>query len=242
MSENIRKEVENELQVFKQNLNSISSAAKAIKDAGQIAGKAIALMEEQSEKNAAVFEVSEEMLRTTANEQKAQFNELKETLQLLKTLEKQLSDSDVSFRIEKLNTRLETIQSNILDTISKGNDNQHQKISVVGKEVSKNSAHLKKVEDNIKANEKVYIDYHKKMITAVNEQEDKIIRKLSDELALTIFSLDESISDSIGKVEAVLNSRLSQIEKNQQKIEKLINVLQISAITIVVIVLLYIFA
>lgn len=231
MPENIRKEVEIELNNLRDRLSKVTRATDALHEAGNIASEASRIINKHTDKASEILKKSGEKISESVDAQTAQLKEFKKTSSELKEIEKKLSESN----FPKLFQQIETKILNIKQTIDNSGTVTNEKISGVLKEIGS----LKNLID--REFNKVNSSIYELSNTTKKYYEDQ--KSDTEKLNLTIVKAlekqESSFKKSITFVEKQLQVAFNKVETEQVKIQKFLKI-NLAISTVLILVLLYI--
>jgi len=106
MSENLRKEIEKELNGLKNNLEKFSTAVDIFDEAKELADQASNKIQKSFSDNKKIFDKTGDELQKLIGKQQKYSDQLKETLAKLSELQSKISESDIPEELEKLKKQI----------------------------------------------------------------------------------------------------------------------------------------
>jgi len=147
MSENIRNEIEKELNGLKNNLEKFTTAVEIFDEAKELANNAGRQIDKTTKENKKILESSSAALTELLKEQGAHIELFEETLTKLTELQKRISESDIPANLDQINSTLEKTQTDTQSSLNKTADKLNELGRVEKENFQKIKVDLKLISD-----------------------------------------------------------------------------------------------
>lgn len=177
MSENIRKEIEKELNGLKNNLDKFTTAVEIFDEAKKLASEAGQQISQTTKENKEILDSSSSALTKLLKEQSAHIELFEETLTKLTELQQKISESDIPKNLDQINSTIEKSKT----------DNQSSFEQTTGK--------LEKIVNLVEENDKT-----------LSKSIKQLIDSLLDKITSRFDSIGKDLKDESGKINEELAS------------------------------------
>jgi len=239
MSENLRKEIEKELNGLKINLEKFSTAVDIFDEAKVLADQASSQIEKSFTENKKILDKTGDQIQKLIEKQQNYSDQLKDTLAKLSELQSKISESDIPGELEKLEKQItdfkkevstdfesvDKVQSHLENKIQERSDGITKEIADFKKEVSSDFDSLDKDFDKIKSHldnkiQERYDDVTKE-ITGLKNELKKALEESKEEMLLKIGGYHKSNQTEINEWFKNGNKDLKEnFTSNISKVEK----------------------
>lgn len=217
MSKNLRKEIEEELNGLKNNLEKFSSAVDIFDEAKALANQASHQIQKSFADNKKIFDKTGDELQKLIGKQQEYTDHLQETLSKLSDLQSKISESDIPEELEKLNKQItdfkEKVNSDfdsVVKDFDKAKSHLDKKIEEhsdgISKEITGLKSEIKKGFEDSKKEMLVKIEsYHKSNQTEIKGWFKKSNQDLKEHSTTNYSKVDQKLTDSNKKLIILLS-------------------------------------